>query len=114
MRELILSRQFYTYYQQQTPKVQEKFDYVMQILIQQPIISTKFVKRIQHTKFYEMRVAVGSNEYRTILFAINNENIINSSKIILLNAFLKKSSKDYKEQIELAHKILNTTTHENK
>ncbi len=38
-----------------------------------------------------MRVSVGSNEYRTVLFAIDNSNVILSTKIILLNGFLKNT-----------------------
>ena len=47
-----------------------------------------------------MRVSVGSNEYRTVLFAIDNSNVILSTKIILLNGFLKKSTKDYDKQMK--------------
>lgn len=54
-----------------------------------------------------MRISIGSNEYRTILFAIDHSNIIEATRIILLNGFLKKSSKDYKKQIDIAVKILN-------
>jgi hypothetical protein len=54
-----------------------------------------------------MRVSVGTNEYRTILFAIDHENIIEASNILLLNSFLKKSSKDYKKNIDIAEAILN-------
>ena len=114
MRKLIMSNQFYDYYCGLPLQVQEKFEYVMQILIAQQVVSTKFVKRIQNTNLYEMRVSVGYNEYRTILFAIDNDNIINSTEIILLNAFLKKSDKDYKRQIIIAQKILNSTPYENK
>lgn len=112
MRELIMSSHFYDYYSSLPLVVQEKFDYVMQILIEQSVVSTKFVKRIQKSKLYEMRVSVGSNEYRTLLFAIDNENIINASKIYLLNAFLKKSTKEYKYQIKIAQNILNSSTYE--
>lgn len=58
------------------------------------------------TYLYEMRVSVGSNEYRTVLFAIDNSNVILSTKIILLNGFLKKSTKDYSKQIAKAERIL--------
>ena len=112
MRKLILSNQFYEYYSSLQPQVQEKFDYVMQILINQTVISTKFVKRIQNTNLYEMRVSVGYNEYRTLLFAIDHYNIMSSKEIILLNAFLKKSNKDYKQQLKIAQTILNDTSHE--
>jgi Phage derived protein Gp49-like (DUF891). len=53
-----------------------------------------------------MRVSVGTNEYRTMLFSINHENIIQATEVILLNGFLKKSSKDYDKQIKKATKIL--------
>ena len=54
-----------------------------------------------------MRVSVGTNEYRTIIFATDKENIIESKNILLLNGFMKKSNKDYAKQIEIANKILN-------
>lgn len=70
------------------------------------MLTTKFIKHLQNTDLYEMRISVGSNEYRTILFAINHNNIILATKILVLNAFLKKSEKDYKKQIEIAEHIL--------
>lgn len=60
----------------------------------------------EFTDLYEMRVSVSSNEYRTILFAVDNDNIILSKKILLLNGFLKKSTKDYSKQIKIAKQIL--------
>ena len=53
-----------------------------------------------------MRVSVGTNEYRTLLLAIDHENFIEAKNIILLNSFLKKSNKDYRKQIEIAENIL--------
>lgn len=66
----------------------------------------KYVKHLKGTDLYEMHVSVGSNEYRTILFAIDNRNVILSTKIILLNGFLKKSTKDYDKQIAKAVRLL--------
>ena len=60
---------------------------------------------MEGTPFYEMRVSVGYNEYRTVLFTIDSDNVINATEIYLLNSFLKKSEKDYKKQIEIAHEI---------
>lgn len=37
---------------------------------------------------------------------------MSSKEIILLNAFLKKSNKDYKQQLQIAQTILNDTSHE--
>ena len=72
-------------------------------------VSTKFVKHLQDTDLYEMRVSVGSNEYRTILFAIDKANVIKATQIILLNGFLKKSNKDYRKQIEIAQYVRTMT-----
>ncbi len=69
-------------------------------------VSTKFVKRLEGTDLYEMRVSVGTNEYRTVLFAIDNENFIEAKNILLLNGFLKKDTKDYRKQVETAESIL--------
>ena len=66
----------------------------------------KFVKKLENSEFYEMRVSVGTNEYRSVLFAIDHENVIESTKVILLNGFLKKSKKDYKREIDKAENIL--------
>ena len=63
------------------------------------LLPVKYIKHLDGTNLYEMRVSVGSNEYRTVLFAIDNSNVILSTKIILLNGFLKKSTKDYDKQI---------------
>lgn len=69
-------------------------------------LPTKFIKHLQNTDLYEMRVSIGPNEYRSILFAIYHINVIEAKQIILLNGFLKKSNKDYGKQIEIANKIL--------
>lgn len=53
-----------------------------------------------------MRVSVGNNEYRTVLFAIDQDNIVNATQVLLLNSFLKKSSKDYKQNILIAKHII--------
>ena len=59
-----------------------------------------------------MRVSVGGNEYRTVMFTMDNENVILATEITLLNAFMKKSSKDHKKQISLAENILNRISYE--
>ncbi len=61
---------------------------------------------------YEMRVSLGSNEYRSMLFAVDNDNLIEATSIILLNAFLKKSTKDYNKQIKIAERILKGLSNE--
>ncbi|MBO5185864.1 MAG: type II toxin-antitoxin system RelE/ParE family toxin [Prevotella sp.] len=106
IRELYFSNEFWEFYQRQQDKVKRKFDYVIDIVRKERIITSKFIKHLEGTDFYEMRISIGTNEYRTVLFAINHSNIISATKILVLNAFLKKSTKDYNKQIEIATKIL--------
>ncbi len=70
-------------------------------------LSKKFVKKIVSSDFYELRVSV-DNEIRVLLFSANNENINLATEIIVLNGFIKKSSKDYDKQIKKAYNILNS------
>lgn len=77
MRTMIKTSAFVEFYATLTDKVQEKVDYVSTILIQNKVVSTKFVKKLENTE-----------------------------QVLLLNGFLKKSTKDYKKQIEIADKII--------
>lgn len=106
LRNLILSDEFLEYYNSQPENVQKKFDYVMNVLRIERIPSAKFVKNLENTDFYEMRVSVGNNEYRTILLAIDQENIITATQVMMLNSFMKKSTKDYKQSISIAERII--------
>jgi len=107
IRSTLYSNEFKEFRDSLDKRTQNKIDDNVSILKTVYVLSTKFVKKVVNTDFYEMRVSVGFNEYRTILFAIDHENIIQSTKIILLNGFLKKSSKDYDRQIKKAINILN-------
>lgn len=106
MRTLIQSEEYIAYYNSLPEKIRIKFDHAMNILTCVDVPNTKFAKKLVNTDFYEMRVSVGPNEYRTIIFTIDNDNLINATQVLLLNAFLKKSTKDYKKQIDIAETIL--------
>lgn len=106
VRQIIPTPEFDEFYFKQPDRVQKKFDYVINVMATVYNVSTKFVKHLKSSDLYEMRVSIGSNEYRTVLFAADNPNFIESKQIILLNGFLKKSEKDYKKQIDIAHKII--------
>lgn len=112
IRELYFSEEFWTFYNKQQDRVKHKFDYVISIIQTEEVITTKFVKHLKNTDLYEMRISVGTNEYRTVLFAMDNNNIILARNILVLNAFLKKSEKDYKKQIEIAKNILGGYTND--
>ncbi len=106
IRVVYKTPQFEAFYASLPVKVQTKFKYVIDVITTIYDVSTKFVKHLENTDLYEMRVSVGNNEYRTILFAVDKSNIIELTKIVLLNGFLKKSTKEYRKQIELAQSIL--------
>ena len=107
IRELLFSDEFASYYDALTPDIQKKFDYVMNVIRTERVLNSKFIKKLEGTEFYEMRVSVRTNEYRSVVFSINSDNIINATQILLLNTFLKKSTKDYKKNIYIAEKIIN-------
>ena len=108
IRELIHTDEYDEYFNSLDERVKDKFSDCMEILETVYVLSTKFVKRIVDAEegIYEMRVSVGFNEYRTILFSADHENIIQAKYIVLLNGFLKKDKKDYKKQVKRAINIL--------
>lgn len=107
VRTILRTPEFMVFYESLPQKVQTKFQYVMNVIASVYNVSTKFIKHLEKTDLYEMRVSIGTNEYRTVLFAIDHENFIEAKNIILLNGFLKKDNKDYRKQIEIATGILN-------
>lgn len=107
IRIIIRTPEFDEYYNSLQQKIREKFDYVLHIIISQYVVSKKFVKKLETTPFYEMRISIEKNEYRTLLFAVDNISFIQSQRVILLNSFLKKDNKQYRKEIANAEKILN-------
>ena len=100
------TEEFEKFYNSLNTRVKDKFEYTFGLVQTVYALPVKYIKHLDGTNLYEMRVSVGSNEYRTVLFAIDNSNVILSTKIILLNGFLKKSTKDYDKQIAKAVRIL--------
>jgi hypothetical protein len=109
IRNLFYTDEFNEFYNLSDERTKDKYVGCLKILESVPVISTKFVKRLVNAdkKLYELRVSVGYNEYRSILFSANHENIIQATEIFVLNGFLKKDNKDYNKQIKGAINILN-------
>ena len=107
IRVIYKTPEFNEFFDRLPDKTKIKFEHVFNVIQTIHVLPIKFVKRLVDTDLYEMRVSVGTNEYRTILFTMDNDNIIEAKEIILLNGFLKKSEKDYKKQINIAMNILN-------
>ena len=106
IRNILFSEEFELYYNNLESKIKEKYNYALNIVRTQKVVNTKFVKRLGNTDFYELRISISTDEYRTILFAIDNDNFIESNTVILLNSFLKKNTKQYKSEIQTAEKII--------
>ena len=106
IRETIHSLEYDEYYASLDEKTKAKFDYVEAIIKTQYVVSTKFVKNLEGTEFYEPRVSVSNNEYRTIVFAVESLSFIESKRVLFLNSFLKKGTKQYKGEVETARQIL--------
>ena len=106
IRTVYASDEFNQFFHDADKRVQSKLKFVIDVIQRVYVIPTKYVKKLVECNLYEMRISVGYNEYRTILFAVDHENIIQSTKVILLNSFLKKSNKDYKAQIRIAEQII--------
>jgi phage-related protein len=106
IRDVILSDEFSAYYDSLNTKIQDKYTYALQIMKTQKVVSEKFVKKIQKTEFYEVRVSIATNEYRTMLIATDNPNFMEAKRVVLLNSFLKKDSKQYNREIEKARIII--------
>lgn len=85
-------------------RVQVKFEYLLAVISEQEIISKNFVDKLVNTEYYELRIKA-ENQIRVILFTIDNQNFNQSNRVILLNAFLKRSNKDYVKAIKEANKL---------
>ncbi len=106
IREVLLSQEFEDYFERLDSRTQEKYAYIISIIETQYVVNEKFVKKLTGSDFYELRVPIGTNEYRTILIAMDHDNFMQAKRVILLNSFLKKDTKQYKREITKAEKLL--------
>lgn len=106
IREATYTKEFEEYYRHLSEKIREKYDYVFEIMFTKYVVSNKFVKRLEKTEFYEMRVSLGNNQYRTVLFAIDADNFMECTRMVMLNSFVEKSSKHYQSEIKKAQRLL--------
>ena len=85
IRETLHTLEYEEYYASLDEKTKAKFDYVESIIKTQYVVNKKFVKNLEGTEFYEARVSVGTNEHRTIIFAIDSISFIESKRVLFLN-----------------------------
>lgn len=106
MRSIVRSTEFDAFYQTLPAGAQQKVLYARSVITEIRIVSAKLVKKLVGTDFYELRISV-DNEYRVILLAVDHNSFIEAEQILLLNGFMKKSTKEYKKELAKAHRILN-------
>ena len=72
VRIIFRTEEFEKFYHSLNTRVKDKLEYTFELVQTVYALPVKYIK----TNLYEMRVSVGSNEYRTVLFAIDNSNVI--------------------------------------
>ncbi|MEG1544012.1 MAG: type II toxin-antitoxin system RelE/ParE family toxin [Tannerellaceae bacterium] len=106
VRKVIFSDEFKGYLDGLDTKIKDKYAYVIHIIQTKYVVSEKFIKKLSPYELYEVRVSVGTNEYRTILVAVDASNFMESKNVVFLNSFLKKSTKQYKSEIKKAFETI--------
>ncbi len=85
--------------------VLRKIDYLETILRTEKIISSKVAKKLANTDLYELRILL-NNQYRVLFFTVDNKDLNQANELLFISGFIKKSTKDYKKEINKALKIL--------
>ena len=106
MREIQITPECLEFIDNQNERVSTKFYQIIEVIGEVKIVNANFVKKLINTDFYELRIKAG-NEIRVIMFAVDHSNFAECTKVVCLNGFLKKSTKDYTKAIKMAEKLLN-------
>jgi phage-related protein len=97
VREIIIyGEDFWEFYQKQPQKVRLKIDWTFGIVKELKMIPDQYLKHIEGTDLYEIRVNQGSNIYRIFCFFDKGR------LVVLLNGFQKKTQNTPKNEIEKA------------
>lgn len=105
MRQIDITHDCLDFIDLQDERVSIKFWQLIEVMTEIKVVNSNFVKKLQSTQFYELRIKSG-NEYRTIIFAIDQLNFSECTTAVCLNGFQKKSTKDYKKAIRTAERNL--------
>lgn len=92
---------FMDFYLSQESKVQEKIQYVLELIRQVDRVPEKFLKYMEGTNgLFEIRIAFKSNIY--LIFCCFDDGQL----VVLFNGFQKKSQKTPKQELMKAEKIM--------
>jgi phage-related protein len=99
---LIFKSSFIEFYRSQEHKVQQKIEFVLDLIRHERAVPAKFFKRLHNTQgLYEVRVITPQKSIRILCF-LDEGNLV-----ILTNGFVKKSQKTPREEIEKAKRLRN-------
>ncbi len=91
---------FIDFYNQQDNKVQEKIEYVFDLIRFEDRVPIKFFKFLEGSDgIYEVRVITAFKSIRILCFFDKGE------LVVLTNCFVKKSQKTPRKEIKLAEKL---------
>lgn len=102
MRVIDITEECLEFIDKQNEKIGLKFFQLIEVISEIKVVNSNFLKKLQSTQFYELRIKTG-NEYR---IAIDHLNFAECTKAVCLYGFQKKGTKDYKKAIKKAEKIL--------
>ena len=99
-RIVLFETHFADFYDTQPLAVQDKIDYVLNLVRVEPRVPEKFLKHLTDTDgLYELRVKSGSNIFRIFCFFDAGQ------LVVLLTGFQKKTDKTPRSELEKAGKL---------
>ena len=91
---------FVDFYKTQEEKVQQKIEFVLDLVRYEKQVPQKFFKHLKNTEgIYEVRVITSFKSIRILCFFDGDE------LIVLTNCFLKKTQKTPQKEIKMAEKL---------
>lgn len=101
VKKIIAYKEYFAdFYKAQEDKVQEKIEYVLDLVRFERQVPKKFFKALQNTDgIYEVRVITTFKSIRILCF-FDDGNLV-----VLVNCFVKKTQKTPRKEIKLAEKL---------
>lgn len=101
IKKIITYKEYFTdFYKAQEDKVQEKIEYVLDLVRFERQVPKKFFKALENTDgIYEVRVITTFKSIRILCF-FDDGNLV-----VLANCFVKKTQKTPRKEIKLAEKL---------
>jgi len=99
-REVIFyGEYFWEFYYKQSRKVKDKITWTIGLLNYLEVIPEKYLKHIEETDLYEIRVSFGNNIFRIFCFFDKDR------LVIVFNGFQKKTQKTPRNEIDRAVRL---------